>query len=685
MALSQWNRALDQVRRALVQQDDTGLTDSQLLEAYLACRDEAAFASLLHRHGPMVLGVCRRILRNAQDAEDAFQATFLVLVRKASAIVPRERLPNFLYGVAYQTAVKAKALLARRRARERQVEPMPDPEVVPRELWDDLEPLLDQELSRVPEKYRLPILLCDLEGKTRKEAARQLGWPEGTLSSRLARGRTMLARFLTRRGVALSGGALAGVLAKQAASARVPASLAASTVQAARAFAAGQTIVADVAMSRILSLTQGVLKSMLLARLKMVTLGLGLLALLGGTCAAFWPAAGKVQASSQAAQERPASDPKKETNAKDTSIQGVWELRGGWSDSGIWEAERTSIRVIITHSFLIWRLEDKDRSFTYQLDRGHSPKHLDLSSVVPGQNGKTIKAIYAVEGDRLKLCESEGPSRPTDFSPDVGSGRRYYVFQRLQLDEPPPKAAEDKDTRPAKEGIRAVPLNPLPGRPRHRATLPALYLVNRSPVAVPFSVSPGRDPASGLGKADVYLTPDEGRTWRKTQTDESISDKNSVLVRIPQAEITYGVYLVIKSKAGANLNPLPMPGTMPGMRVELDNKPPEAQLFMPKPDPVRKDVLNFQWIATDRNLDPYPIILEYAEEAHGPWKRIGLDALANTGRISWSIPPDTPAKAYLRMRVFDQAGNCSEAVTRHPVVLEWTPPGNDSINILAPR
>src|SRR5207302_2960368 len=116
--------------------------------------DEAAFAALVQQHGPMVWGVCRRLLANHHDAEDAFQATFLVLVRKAASVVPREMVANWLYGVAHQTALKARATTARRRAREKQVPDMPEPAAAPQKLWDDLQPLLDQELSRLPDKYR---------------------------------------------------------------------------------------------------------------------------------------------------------------------------------------------------------------------------------------------------------------------------------------------------------------------------------------------------------------------------------------------------------------------------------------------------------------------------------------------------------------------------------------------------
>jgi RNA polymerase sigma factor (sigma-70 family) len=257
------------------------LTDGQLLGRFLDRRDEAAFAALVSRHGPMVWGVCRRLLCNHQDAEDAFQATFLVLVRKAASIVPREMVANWLYGVAYQTALKARATTGRRRARERQVVQMPEPEAAEPDLWSDLQPLLDQELSRLPEKYRVPVVLCDLEGKTHKEAARQLGCPAGTLSARLARARALLAKRLARRGVAVSVGVLAAVLSQQAAPAAVPLAAVSATIKTATLFAAGKAAAAGVTSARAVALMEGVLKAMLLTKLRGVIVLLAAILLAG--------------------------------------------------------------------------------------------------------------------------------------------------------------------------------------------------------------------------------------------------------------------------------------------------------------------------------------------------------------------------------------------------------------------
>ena len=266
MTSSPLSEVMQQLRRVMLLRDGAGLTDGQLLTDYLSRRDEAAFTALVRRHGPMVWGVCRRLL-NHHDAEDAFQATFLVLVRKAASIMPRERVANWLYGVAHQTALQASRTAARRRAREKQVTAMPEPAVTDQDLWRDLQPLLDREVSRLPDAYREVVVLCDLEGKTRKEASQQLGLPEGTVGSRLARARTLLAKRLARNGLAVGGGALAAVLSQKAASECVPTSVVSSTTKAITLVAAGREPGAAISV-QVAALIDGVLKTMLLSKLK---------------------------------------------------------------------------------------------------------------------------------------------------------------------------------------------------------------------------------------------------------------------------------------------------------------------------------------------------------------------------------------------------------------------------------
>jgi RNA polymerase sigma factor (sigma-70 family) len=265
--------ALGHLRLALAPPE----ADGPLLARFLSARDEFAFAALVRRHGPMVLGVCRRVLRHDQDAEDAFQATFLVLARKAASVRKRDAVGSWLYGVAYRTARRLRDLRARRQAREKQVDVMPQPQARPEEV-PDWWPLLDQELNRLPEAYRAPVVLCDLQGVSRREAARQLRLSNGSLSRRLAEGRRLLAGRLSGRGMALSGGALAAVLSQGAASAQVPAALVVATARAAGLVAAGHlaAVSAPVAV-----LTTGVLRAMFLAKAKVVFAAVVLVAALG--------------------------------------------------------------------------------------------------------------------------------------------------------------------------------------------------------------------------------------------------------------------------------------------------------------------------------------------------------------------------------------------------------------------
>jgi RNA polymerase sigma factor (sigma-70 family) len=361
MPTNRVSKVVQDLRRAAFLRAGAGLTDGELLECFISRHEEAAVEELVRRHGPMVWGVCRRILRNYHDAEDAFQATFLVLVRKAASIVPRDMVANWLYGVAHQTALRARALVARRKGRERQVVKMPEPEVVEPDLWRDLQPLLDRELSALPDIYRITIVLCDLEGKTRKEAAHQLGVPEGTVAGRLARARAMLARRLTRHGLALSGGSLAVVLAQKAAAAALPASVLGSTVKAASLLAAGKAAT-EVIPAQVAILAESVLKGMLLAKLRtalavilalVLFSGVGVLAFvqLGSRPKAANPQArpkGAIpaKAAKQGARPKPAApDPERE-------ITTAWGKEDHGLQAGIrFPAGKTMFRVGETLSF----------------------------------------------------------------------------------------------------------------------------------------------------------------------------------------------------------------------------------------------------------------------------------------------------------------------------------------------
>ncbi|HEV3262748.1 MAG TPA: sigma-70 family RNA polymerase sigma factor [Gemmataceae bacterium] len=295
MASGSLTTVLEHIRTIAGMPAGGGAGDAMLLEAFAARHDPAAFAALVQRHGPMVLSVCRQVLRHAHDAEDAFQATFLVLVHKAGAIGRPERLANWLHGVAYRVAMRARAESGRRRIRERQGMLMQTARSLEDKARDhELGPVLHEEVNRLPAKYRGPIVLCYLEGKTKAEAAQHLGWPEGTVSGRLARARELLRTRLGRRGLAPSAGVFATLFAQGTASPAVPAALAESTVRMALLVAAG-TAAAGTAGAPVTALTEGVLKAMSVARVKVVAalvLVAGLLAA-GAGLAAHQTLAGK--------------------------------------------------------------------------------------------------------------------------------------------------------------------------------------------------------------------------------------------------------------------------------------------------------------------------------------------------------------------------------------------------------
>jgi RNA polymerase sigma factor (sigma-70 family) len=236
-------------------------SDGRLLESFLARHEGAAFAALLHRHGPMVLGVARRVLHHEQDAEDVLQATFLILARKAGSIRKRGSVGSWLHGVAHRLAVEAKGQAIRRQTRERQAGAMRHKQTNREGAWQELEETLDQALARLPERYREAVVLCCLEGKTQEEAARQVGCPLGTVRSRLARGRKLLRSQLAAHGVTLSGGALATILAAGPASAALPASVLRSTMRASLQAATGKAITGAVS-PRVAALMEGATKAM---------------------------------------------------------------------------------------------------------------------------------------------------------------------------------------------------------------------------------------------------------------------------------------------------------------------------------------------------------------------------------------------------------------------------------------
>jgi RNA polymerase sigma factor (sigma-70 family) len=283
-------------------------TDRQLLDDFAARGDQSAFAGLVDRHGPMVLRVCRRVLRHEQDAEDAFQATFLVLARHPGSIRRREALASWLYGVAYRTAMKAKRGAARRRNHEARLRERTPP-AAPSPTWDDVQAVLDEEIQRLPESFRSAFVLCALQGQTVPAAAAELGVKEGTLSWRLARARQRLRQQLSRRGIELSAVLAALSLVPGAGEAAVPAALAGATIRFGLSVAAGGPAAATIP-SHIAALAAGVTRAMSLTKAQIAAALLLTVSLLAAAAGAVgYQAFGAGEKESPAAAARPAAPP----------------------------------------------------------------------------------------------------------------------------------------------------------------------------------------------------------------------------------------------------------------------------------------------------------------------------------------------------------------------------------------
>jgi RNA polymerase sigma factor (sigma-70 family) len=316
---------LKQLDRVFNRGTALGLTEGKLLEQYVSARDEAAFAALVARHGPMVLGVCRRILRDEHDVEDAFQATFLVLVRRAAAIRRRELVGHWLHGVAHRVAVRSRAQSARRHVHEpaaAQAGANGTAAAHTSEPQPELHDILDDELARLPASLRSPVVLCYLEGLTHDEAARRLRWPVGTVRSRMARARDLLRRRLARRGVMADGAAIAAALARQP----VALGLIDATTSASLGFAGAQTTAAAVASTAAIALARGVLQTMMISKLGIhLVTGLAALLAIGGAHALARQQAGdrnRAQAVTGSATE-PAATSTNDVDRTDALIRSV--------------------------------------------------------------------------------------------------------------------------------------------------------------------------------------------------------------------------------------------------------------------------------------------------------------------------------------------------------------------------
>jgi RNA polymerase sigma factor (sigma-70 family) len=402
--------------------DPVEASDAQLLERFREAQDEAAFGALVRRHGRMVLGVCRHVLRSREDAEDAFQATFLVLARSAASIRKATALPSWLYGVACHVASNARREASRRQTHERRARKMghaePDLDVA----WRELQAVLAEEVRRLPEKYRAPFVLCCLEGKSKSEAATQLGWKEGTVSGRLAEARKRMQQRLTRRGLTLGAALCAGTLGAGNASA-LPTSLVQITLEAALDVAAGRG--PGLAPARAAALADGVRRAMFATKVKFVTmlvLTLGLLAAGAGVqvrrSLASPPAAQAVaQAPERSKADRSAAEKRSAPAAADkVDVSGRVLGPDGKAFAGAevvlpappWEKAGQGPRVIRARS-------DGDGRFSFSADRAEFTRGAALVAAAPGHGPGWVEADKVLTGEQTLKLVADAPIRGRIF------------------------------------------------------------------------------------------------------------------------------------------------------------------------------------------------------------------------------------------------------------------------------
>ncbi len=458
MAAETLGDVLRRIGRLAGLQGVLALTDAQLLERFAASRDEPAFAALMVRHGPMVLGVCRRLLHDADQAEDAFQATFLVLARKAGSIQRQSLLSAWLYGVAYKVAARLRGRTWRRQAREASGADLasvaaaiePDP--------SDLPPLLHQEVQRLPDKYRNPIVLCYLEGRTHEEAAVLLRWPLGTVKTRLIKARGLLRSRLTRQGVSASDGMTATALAAKAATAS--ARLTDATIRAATRFAAGDGGVGQLATARAIALSQGVLRTMILTKVKIAAaLVLTVTMLGGGTGWLAYRTPGTVTAA-----DASAAKPDDKANDDKEAIQGTWDVSsvqmGGKEAPDTPEIKelKSAKWTIKTDKITIALPKKANEEAAYQIDPAKKPKHLDFTPLdgPPNEKGKTGHGLYSLNGDVLKICLPMSPDadeRPTELATKEGGKAMLLTLKREKPAKDKPKEDKPEADKQAIQGV----------------------------------------------------------------------------------------------------------------------------------------------------------------------------------------------------------------------------------------
>jgi RNA polymerase sigma factor (sigma-70 family) len=690
------------LRRTLRRPGDASLSDGQLLERWVGERDQAAFELLLWRHGPMVLNTCRRLLRRREDVEDVFQATFLVLVRKAGSIRRSEALAAWLHRVACRIALRSRAASARRGEREQPLVDVPADADTEEAATRDLRAILDEEIDCLPSRYRRAVVLCCLEGKSQEEAARLLACPRGTVSSWLTRGRERLRQRLLRRGVDLSVIGLAAALAPDAPAAAL-ASLVAPLL---RGVTAGGIGPVGVLSAQTIALAEGMLRTMLMTKVKIAAAVL----LFGGLFAA---GIGTLSHSTQAAD--PQTEPKETKKAaKDFSppkFRGwkieendgiAWGKAAHGLQTGIAfrPGDQESYTVGESVTFVVYlrnvskktiRLTHLEELFAVFTPAVVEVEH-DIRIVVGGGpiNFRGVPMIHRTlrPGERITLGHPWFRIRPVDGWREKVLGPtccalpgRYkvgYTGFSLRLNEdkedmmiPATGQVElvirqsdaSKDNQPAKKSLdsRVPEKTKAPAIKAWGTSVGGDWDVGSKPVflnVTDFEVGIRIDPKHrhSLRKVTLLASRDRGATF--SEISRARPDDRAFRVRVP-SEGVYHFVIQTEDEEG-RVTPHDPASVRPALAVCVDMTQPEVEFDARR---TGKDTIRFEWDTHDENLDPSSVRCEYL--GMNVWKGIPIPP-TQRGRYDWTIPSDYNGfeRLTVRLRVRDKAGNSAEIQTQ---------------------
>ncbi|HEY7327234.1 MAG TPA: sigma-70 family RNA polymerase sigma factor [Gemmataceae bacterium] len=690
---------IQSLRHSVRHRGDAALTDAQLLERWSGVRDPAAFELLLWRHGPMVLNTCRRLLSLREDVEDAFQATFLVFVRKAGSIRRAEALAPWLHRVACRIAGRVSAANSRRAGQEHLFTDEPAAPHVDTPILRDLHAILDEEIESLPAHYRRALVLCCLEGKSQEEAALLLHRPRGTVSSWLTRGRERLRQRLLRRGIVVSAAGLTAALTPDALASGGMIPLVASLVRLGGAVVAGGPLPTELMPARAIALAEGVLRMMLMTKVKIVTAIGALVAVaavgVGTWSHAIWAADDTINLTEKQPQEsRQRRLPSKEISPKEplpdlthltlqfNEEKGIaWGEKAHGLQAGIalrrGDQETYEVGQSVTFVVYLRNVSDKkiDLSHFETLFDEWMPVVEDSEgrrlAVAPGPIQLGIVPIIhrsLASGQQIMLSHPWFRIRPLGWRGEVigptccaGPGRYKVGYANLPL-----RLSDGKDislgTKQLELDIRkretvkgeragknapvveqAMPVIPAIGKPEETR----LFFVNTRSIGIPLTIDTRNQEL--VRELILVASKDGGRTWE--QVDKKLPTERCFRFHVNSD----GMYWLIIQQVDNQGRCVPANPSRakPSLRICVDTKPPVGTSM------ARHDnrSIHLTWTAKDANLPDLPVTLEWSEKRSGPWKTIVSGRLPSTGDFEWKLPNEMPSDLYVRIHFQDKADN----------------------------